>query len=128
VATVDLVYSPDCPNVPLARTNLMLAFARAGVKPHWSEHRIGDPDAPGHTRGHMSVVLRLPEREFLVAGDAAFTLRAITESVLPINLVDEHEYRRSLREIQLYRRETPQAVIVPGHDMGVWSELNELYE
>jgi len=83
---------------------------------------------PGHTRGHMSVVLRLPEREFLVAGDAAFTLRAITESVLPINLVDEHEYRRSLREIQLYRRETPQAVIVPGHDMGVWSELNELYE
>ena len=82
---------------------------------------------PGHTPGHMSVVLRLPDREFLVAGDAAFTLRAITESVLPFNLVDEHQYRRSLREIQLYRRETPQAVIVPGHDLGVWSDLDAVY-
>ena len=82
---------------------------------------------PGHSRGHMSVLLRLPDREFLVAGDAAFTLRAITESVLPFNLVDEHEYRRSLREIQLFRRETPQAVIVPGHDMGAWSDLKPQY-
>lgn len=82
---------------------------------------------PGHTRGHMSVVLQLADREFLIAGDAAFTLRAITESALPFNMVDEHQYRRSLREIQLYRRETPQAVIVPGHDLAVWSELNEVY-
>ena len=82
---------------------------------------------PGHSRGHMSVVLRLPDREFLIAADAAFTLRALTEGVLPFNLVDEHEARRSLREIQLYRRETPQAVIVPGHDMGVWSELDPVY-
>ena len=54
MATVDLVYSPDCPNVPLARANLLLAFARAGVRPRWSEHRIGDPDAPEHTRGYGS--------------------------------------------------------------------------
>jgi hypothetical protein len=47
MATVDLVYSSDCPNVTLARANLLLAFARAGVKPKWSEHRaatsLGSP-------------------------------------------------------------------------------------
>ena len=42
-------------------------------------------------------------------------------------MVDEHQYKRSLGEIQLFRRGTPQAVIVPGHDMGVWSELNDVY-
>lgn len=68
MATVDLVYSPDCPNVPLARTNLMLAFARAGVKPHWSEHRIGDPDAPEHTRGYGSPTILVDGRD--VAGEA----------------------------------------------------------
>lgn len=83
---------------------------------------------PGHTRGHMSVALRLRDREFLIAGDAAFTGRAITDSVLPFNLVDEHEYRRSLREIQLYARETPGAVVVPGHDMDVWKTLDSVYE
>ena len=52
MAIVDLVYASDCPNVSLARANLLLAFARAGVKPKWSEHRIGDPEAPEHTRGY----------------------------------------------------------------------------
>ena len=82
---------------------------------------------PGHSAGHMSVVLRLPGREFLIAGDAAFTLRSLTEGVLPAIFTDEHEYKRSLREIQLYRRETPTAVIAPGHDMGVWTTLDAVY-
>ncbi|MBE7447324.1 MAG: MerC family mercury resistance protein [Deltaproteobacteria bacterium] len=68
MATVDLVYSPDCPNVPLARTNLMLAFGRVDMKPHWSEHRIGDPDAPEHTRGYGSPTILVDGRD--VAGEA----------------------------------------------------------
>ena len=68
MATVDLVYSPDCPNVPLARANLLLAFARAGVRPRWSEHRIGDPDAPEHTRGYGSPTILIGGRD--VAGES----------------------------------------------------------
>lgn len=63
MATVDLVYAPDCPNVSLARTNLLLAFARARVKPKWSEYRIGDPEAPAHTRGYGSPTILVDGRD-----------------------------------------------------------------
>lgn len=63
MATVDLVYAPDCPNVSLARTNLLLAFARAGVRPKWTEHRIGDPEAPAHTRGYGSPTILVDGRD-----------------------------------------------------------------
>jgi N-acyl homoserine lactone hydrolase len=83
---------------------------------------------PGHTAGHLSVVLRLKGREALVAGDAIYTMRTLRESHLPARTHDEHLFRRSLREIQLYAKETPQAVIVPGHDMERWRELDPVLE
>ena len=66
MVTVDLVYAADCPNVSLARANLLLAFAQTGVKPKWSEHRIGDPEAPAHTRGYGSPTILVDRRD--VAG------------------------------------------------------------
>lgn len=66
MAAVELVYASDCPNVSMARANLLLAFARAGLKPKWSEHRIGDPEAPEHTRGYGSPTIFVDGRD--VAG------------------------------------------------------------
>jgi glyoxylase-like metal-dependent hydrolase (beta-lactamase superfamily II) len=83
---------------------------------------------PGHTHGHLSVILRLKEREALVAGDAIYTMRTLSDSALPYRMADEHRFRRSLREIQLYARETPDALIIPGHDMERWRELEPVYE
>jgi mercuric ion transport protein len=54
VPQVELVYDVDCPNVELARANLLAAFSLAGIAPRWSEHRIGDPGTPAHTRGYGS--------------------------------------------------------------------------
>lgn len=68
MATVDLVYDSDCPNVSLARANLLLAFTKAGVKPKWSEHNIGDLEAPAHTRGYGSPTILVDGRD--VAGQA----------------------------------------------------------
>jgi N-acyl homoserine lactone hydrolase len=82
---------------------------------------------PGHTLGHLSVVLRLRDREALLAGDAIYTMRTLRDSHLPHHTADEHLFRRSLREIQLYARGAPGALIVPGHDMGRWRELEEVY-
>jgi glyoxylase-like metal-dependent hydrolase (beta-lactamase superfamily II) len=82
---------------------------------------------PGHTRGHLSVVLRLASREALVAGDAIYTLRTLRDSALPHRMTDEHLFRRSLREIQLYAEQTPGALIVPGHDMAAWDALDPVY-
>jgi glyoxylase-like metal-dependent hydrolase (beta-lactamase superfamily II) len=82
---------------------------------------------PGHTAGHMSVVLRLAGREALIAGDAIYTMRTLTDSALPHQMDDEHVFRRSLRELQLYAEQTPGALIVPGHDMSAWNALAPVY-
>jgi N-acyl homoserine lactone hydrolase len=78
---------------------------------------------PGHTPGHLSVVLRTAGREVLVAGDAMYLEETLREKHLPGQVADEHLFRRSLREIELYAREAPDALIVPGHDMEAWRRL-----
>lgn len=83
---------------------------------------------PGHTHGHMSIVLRLSEREALVAGDAIYTVKTLGDGTMPWRTEDEHLFRRSLKEIQLYRDTHPDALIVPGHDMPYWRTLAPVYE
>jgi glyoxylase-like metal-dependent hydrolase (beta-lactamase superfamily II) len=83
---------------------------------------------PGHTAGHCSVVLRLAERDVLLTADAAYSRRTIEETALPYRMDDEHRFRRSLREIQLYIEQNPGALVVPGHDMPAWRRLDAVYE
>jgi glyoxylase-like metal-dependent hydrolase (beta-lactamase superfamily II) len=82
---------------------------------------------PGHTHGHCSVVLRLRGREALIVGDAAYTMKTIEETHLPYKMADEHRFVRSLKEVQRYIQQTPDAVIVPGHDMPAWRRLDSTY-
>jgi N-acyl homoserine lactone hydrolase len=83
---------------------------------------------PGHTLGHMSVVVRTKGREILLAGDAVYTERALREGALPYLMEDSHRFRRSLREIQLYAEQTPDALIVPGHDLDFFNRLEPVYD
>jgi N-acyl homoserine lactone hydrolase len=82
---------------------------------------------PGHTAGHYSVILRCEGRDVLVVGDAAYTLRTIEESALPFHMHDEHRFRRSLREIQLYLKNASDTVVIPGHDMPAFKRLQPVY-
>jgi glyoxylase-like metal-dependent hydrolase (beta-lactamase superfamily II) len=41
---------------------------------------------------------------------------------------DDHLSERSLREIRRYARDTPDALIIPGHDWDAWQELDAVYE
>ncbi len=83
---------------------------------------------PGHTHGHMSIVARLRSREVLIAGDAIYMTRTMTHGHLPAHCADEHRFRRSLHEIQLYREQTPDALVIPGHDIEAWRALEPVYE
>lgn len=83
---------------------------------------------PGHTLGHLSVVLRTASREVLLAADAMPLERTLREKHVAARIDDEHLFRRSLREIELYAREAPDALIVPGHDMDFWRRLPEVLE
>jgi N-acyl homoserine lactone hydrolase len=83
---------------------------------------------PGHTLGHQSVVLRLRRREALVAADAVYLRSNLDEIRLSHRTADDHLSERSLREIRRYARDTPDALIIPGHDWDAWQELDAVYE
>jgi N-acyl homoserine lactone hydrolase len=83
---------------------------------------------PGHTPGHLSVVLRLRRREALVAADAVYLRRNLDEMRLSHRTADDHLSERSLREIGRYVRDTPGALIIPGHDWNAWEELDAVYD
>lgn len=82
---------------------------------------------PGHTPGHQSIVLRCGQGEVLIVGDAAYTERELRGEARPLLVGDGHLYRRSLREIGEYRRQTPTALLIPGHDPPFWAGLDAEY-
>src|SRR3954467_1476080 len=63
---------------------------------------------PGHTPGHQSVICRLAERDFVIAGDAIYTAAQLTGAPEPPRPVDRHMWRRSFQELQLFQRQYPQ--------------------
>jgi len=83
---------------------------------------------PGHSAGHTSVILRLPRRDFVIVGDAAYDWQQLEGKAEPTMIEDEHNFRRSLRELQAYRRTYPYALMVPGHDPEFWEKLEPRYE
>jgi N-acyl homoserine lactone hydrolase len=83
---------------------------------------------PGHTPGHMSVLLRLQSgRELLLTADAAYARRTIDEELVPVLVDDVHRYRRSLREIRRYVEQTPAAEVICGHDREGWPQTRTTY-
>jgi N-acyl homoserine lactone hydrolase len=114
-----------------------LDYDRAGIDSYASFGRtfdlFGDGSVrlaytPGHSAGHQSVICRLRERDFLIAGDAIYTQRQLDAGPLPPRPYDAHRFRRSLQELKLFKRQYPEAVICPGHDPAFYAELGERYE
>jgi glyoxylase-like metal-dependent hydrolase (beta-lactamase superfamily II) len=84
---------------------------------------------PGHTAGHISVIARLKESDFVIGGDAAYTVAQLDgDAPLPPRPFDAHNYRRSLQELRLFRREFPAAIVTPGHDTEFYEKLAARYE
>lgn len=63
MATVELIYDGDCPNVTEARTQLLQAFARAKVEARWQEWRADDDESPTHVRGYGSPTILVDGRD-----------------------------------------------------------------
>jgi N-acyl homoserine lactone hydrolase len=82
---------------------------------------------PGHSAGHMSIILRLNAREAFIAGDAIYTMATLREGRRPWRSQNKDAFEHSLQAIGTYDREHPDAVIIPGHDIAHWRQLNESY-
>ena len=84
---------------------------------------------PGHSAGHVSVVAHLAARDFVIGGDATYTEGQLDGSApLAPRPFDAHNYRRSIQELKLFRREFPNAIVTPGHDPSFFEKLGERYE
>ena len=84
---------------------------------------------PGHSPGHMSVVARLSENDFVIGGDAMYVLGQLDGSEPgPPRPHDAHNLRRSLQELRLFRSQFPDAVITPGHDPDFYARVEQRYE
>jgi N-acyl homoserine lactone hydrolase len=79
---------------------------------------------PGHTAGHLSVLLRLADGgQALLVGDTAYTLRNIHEEILPMLTDNDALARRSIGAIRAFALASPQTILVPSHDPNAWRAL-----
>jgi N-acyl homoserine lactone hydrolase len=83
---------------------------------------------PGHSAGHMCVIARLAQRDFVIGGDAVYTYRQLEGNAPPPpRPSDMHNWRRSVQELKLFRSQFPHAIITPGHDPSFYEQLEERY-
>lgn len=76
---------------------------------------------PGHTAGHLSVLVDTGEGPpTLLLGDAAYTLRNIREEILPLMTDDDEAFRTSLAEVKEFMADEPGATVIPTHDPEAW--------
>ncbi|MBW7997264.1 MAG: hypothetical protein FVQ81_11980 [Candidatus Glassbacteria bacterium] len=54
MASVELIYDNDCPNVTEARAQLLRAFTEVGMVPHWTEWERSDQASPDYVRSFGS--------------------------------------------------------------------------
>lgn len=84
---------------------------------------------PGHSAGHMSVICRLAQRDFVIGGDCVYLSAQLDGSETgPPRPQDAHNYRRSLQELRLFRSQFPDAVVTPGHDPDFYARVEQRYE
>lgn len=50
MAVVEFIYEKNCPNIALARLQILRAFSALKIKPHWLEWEVNDSEAPEYAR------------------------------------------------------------------------------
>ena len=65
MATVELLYFPDCANVPAARDQLRRAFAAVGMPATWTEVDVTAESAPARARGYGSPTILVDGRDVM---------------------------------------------------------------
>jgi glyoxylase-like metal-dependent hydrolase (beta-lactamase superfamily II) len=103
----------------------LVTFDGPRVGPFGSSHDVfGDGSVlllptPGHTPGHLSVLIDVGDQQVLCVGDVMYTLRHLDhEAVRPIMLGNKArtDQLASIELIRELRSSQPGLVIIPGHD------------
>ncbi|MFC2248362.1 N-acyl homoserine lactonase AttM [Labrys portucalensis] len=80
---------------------------------------------PGHSPGHQSVMVDLPNSgPFLLAIDAAYTWDHWNEKALPGLMSSASDVARSVRKLR-FLADRVSATVVPGHDPEAWAGFRQ---
>jgi N-acyl homoserine lactone hydrolase len=82
---------------------------------------------PGHTLGHVSLIIRLSGRDALLTGDAVYTMATLHDGARPWRAEDPKAFEQSVHSLASWSHEHPDALVIPGHDMAAWERLEESY-
>lgn len=82
---------------------------------------------PGHTHGHVSLVVRTRSGPVLVCGDAIYTTENLRDGREPLRCEDRPAWQRSVATLREWIAEHPDAPFVPGHDAAHWASLKPTY-
>ena len=78
---------------------------------------------PGHTPGHLSVLVATESGLVFIVGDAVYTLRNLREDILPLRTASDEDSRRSMAQLRAYADAHPDVPLVPTHDADAWDRL-----
>lgn len=104
----------DLPDKPLGPFPRSYPVTRAG-----DVHFV---PTPGHTPGHLSVVVTTPEITYFLAGDASYTQDLMLSEQVDGVSADRSTARRTLEQIDAFCRSEP-TVYLPAHDPDVPDRL-----
>jgi glyoxylase-like metal-dependent hydrolase (beta-lactamase superfamily II) len=80
-------------------------------------------DAPGPTVGNLAVLIRMPDRPVLLAGDLAPFAETVRYAATPASLADRDAWWDHIWRLKRFRDLEPALLIVPGHSgKTVWDE------
>jgi len=80
-------------------------------------------DTKGHSQGHQSLVVNLPQSgRYVLTADAASMTEILNEGVLPAITWNAEEAYRSLKKMQHEKREG--SIVLMAHDPDQWETLN----
>ncbi|MGH8719757.1 MAG: MerC domain-containing protein [Burkholderiales bacterium] len=94
MTSVELIYDADCPNAPVARAQLLRAFAAAKLTPHWREWERGHSDSPEYVRDYGSPTILVNGRDVALEAGVADCCRVYAsesgqlERVPPLRRID----------------------------------------
>jgi glyoxylase-like metal-dependent hydrolase (beta-lactamase superfamily II) len=80
---------------------------------------------PGHSVGHLSVLIATEDGPVFVLGDAVYTLRNLHEDLLPWRTADDELSRRTMAELRRYAAAHPDVPLIPTHDPDLWDAFEE---
>lgn len=83
--------------------------------------------SPGHSPGHVSVLLQLGDRYALLLGDAAMSTVELQHPVVDGIIMNQDAYIRSASEAREFMRAHPDTLAIPSHDQDLWSRLEARY-